>query len=190
MTTELPKKGKQIGRGMFTRCYELGADKVLLESQCSAKECMSLGWFPESRLFPEVERLDYGGNHSVYTMKRYPKQRGVLKHLDEKDAALYRELRELFKAINFIDYPEYGEALLAGFDALKEDFPEESEALIGAYEAMRNYGQDVFFEISPRNVTTENGKLILLDCWFMGWQLKEKIEEIHKKHKIRNRRGY
>jgi len=37
-----------------------------------------------------------------------------------------------------------------------------------AIDACANYGSDIKFEISPRNVAVKNGNLILLDCFFVG----------------------
>jgi hypothetical protein len=46
-----------------------------------------------------------------------------------------------------------------------------------AVEACANYGSDVMFEISPRNVAVHNGNLILLDCFF----IKSKLREVRDK---------
>ena len=51
------------------------------------------------------------------------------------------------------------------------------EVMIEALEACGNYGSDVAFEISPRNVAVKDGKLILLDCFFM----KSKLNQVRSK---------
>ncbi|UZT50044.1 hypothetical protein [Enterobacter phage 01_vB_Eclo_IJM] len=42
-----------------------------------------------------------------------------------------------------------------------------------ALDACANFGSDIQFEISPRNVRAVNGKLILVDCFFLVSKLQE-----------------
>lgn len=161
----------RIGRGLFSAVYEGPTyDAVTVLTVDYAKECMGLGWFPRHRLFPVLEGGDWHPELEsvrVYTMKRYDPSRAVVSKLCKHDANLYRALRKL--PCCFADD--------AGFDHWREQFltlpdafSDEREALVEAVEAMSNYGSDVMFEISPRNVAVEDGKLILLDCFFMASQ--------------------
>jgi len=49
---------KIIGKGSFSTVYELSEKQVLIKSSDPIKECMSMGWFPESKLFPNIERIE------------------------------------------------------------------------------------------------------------------------------------
>lgn len=51
--------------------------------------------------------------------------------------------------------------------SLPPKFRKQRDHLLAAIDALYNYGDDVCFEISPRNVTAHKGKLILLDCFLM-----------------------
>lgn len=168
-TTEL-KKGKLIGRGAFTRCYKLGEDQVLLESCCPAKECMSFGWGNTGDLFPKLERVEFD-EYSTYVMKRYPKTRGLKSHISEHQWSLYKALRAL--PINFGGDCDGSNHWYNQFNSLPDQFEDEKEQLLEMLNAMGNYGADIGFEISPRNVAVDNGKLVLLDCFFMISKLKE-----------------
>jgi hypothetical protein len=48
-----------------------------------------------------------------------------------------------------------------------------ARALNEQIDGLMNYGADIRFEISPRNVAVKNGKLILLDCFFFASKLRE-----------------
>ena len=55
---------------------------------------------------------------------------------------------------------------------MPDKFDNEKEAILEAIDAMCNYGSDVSFEISPRNIAADkDGNLILLDCFFIKSQL-------------------
>jgi len=163
------KDMKLIGKGTFTKAYKMKGGRVFLKSDCHAKECMSLKWFPKSRLFPKIKKEGYG----EYSMKFYERVRAPKRQLNDGGWRLYKELRSLFT-----------EALYGGknvgYDNLRQMFGKLEKrsaraALLGATSAMSNYGEDVGFEISPRNIgTTKSGNLVLLDCFFMHNQLVEK----------------
>ena len=146
-----------IGKGNFTKAYKKDSKTVILHSVDMVKECMSMGWFPSSNLFPSIERLEYGET-SIYEMKLYDKVTSPKQQLTQKHYELYKELREikgfsvddLFNSINSINIPS----------RIKEH-------LHDAISALSNYGSDIRFEISPRNIAaTKTGKLILLDCFY------------------------
>jgi hypothetical protein len=58
--------------------------------------------------------------------------------------------------------------------------------MLDALDACANYGNDVCFEISPRNVAVKNGKLVLMDCFFMADKLQEIQAEKAAKRQAKN----
>ena len=152
-----------IGKGLFTKAYRKDKTTVLLKSDDPIKECMSMGWFPESRLFPKIVRTNCG----EYEMKYYEKVSSLKKSLTETHYEMYEELRKVSKNIKRTSNIYDGLFNVRdGFKMIKDR--RLKEIMIRAVEACSNYGSDVEFEISPRNVAvTKTGKLILLDCFFM-----------------------
>jgi len=172
------KNLKQIGRGAFTRCYYVSEKEVLLLSSCPIKEAMAHGWFPRHSMFPAIkwdESIEDSAykNMSVYSyrMKNYgPTQTGLKSLLTERQYKLYKELNHISSLMppspfrSHDKYHFYNDA----FNASKILTPKQKEALIEALSACSNYGADVTFECSPRNVRAVKGKLVLLDCFFMA----------------------
>lgn len=170
---------KQIGKGAFSTVYRMNKHKVLIKSCCNAKECMSMGWFPETPLFPTLERIGTSdcGEFFFYTEKYYEKVRSLKYNLTAFEYGFYKELKELF--FSFV-MPENKHNLI---DAWREQFAKlpnkyhhKRRMLMEAVDAMGNYGSDVCFEISPRNVAVQGKKLVLIDCFFMHSQ-NEKIKQ-------------
>jgi hypothetical protein len=165
---------KLIGRGFFTKCYLNDDQKtVTLISSCHAKECMGFGGFPDSYLFPTIERLEYIGGSQVYTMQYYPNSKGLKTLLGADQWELYNILRKLNIPIQS-NIQEIGFRWHEQFDTIPDKFEEEREAIKEALGAMFNYGSDIAFEISPRNVRAVDGKLLLLDCFFVVSQVRSK----------------
>lgn len=157
---------KKIGQGAFTTCYRLNTKEVLLKSTDYIKECMAFGWFPESNIFPEIESVE----QYVYKSKYYERVTSLKNTLKPKQYEIYKELRQLKVDYNVKDYD-----LL---DEWRKQFETVSnkrfrEALLEAVDSCANYGSDVSFEISPRNVAVDKGMLILLDCFFIKSQLNK-----------------
>lgn len=168
-------KPELIGKGSFTKCYRIGR-KVRLVSTDPAKECAALGWGSDSRLFPRIKRTETG----VYEMEYFPKVKSLKAALRPDQYKLYRALR------NINVCPTKGD--FAYLDELRKQFnkllPKRvSKALNEQIDGLMNYGADIRFEISPRNVAVKNGKLILLDCFFFASKLRE-IPERKKNLKI------
>tara|TARA_R110000772_G_scaffold268686_3_gene397523 strand:+ start:7288 stop:7794 length:507 start_codon:yes stop_codon:yes gene_type:complete len=161
----------KIGKGLFSTAYLQENNTVVLKSVDPIKECMSFGWFPESNFFPKIEHIDF----ELYSMKYYPKVKSLKKSLTPKHWDIYKELRKLDIGIvdNRYNY----------LDSWREEFKKVTNktvknALIEAVEACANYGSDVRFEISPRNVAvSKTGKLILLDCFF----IQSKADQVRTK---------
>ena len=158
---------KLIGKGAFTKCYQLTTKKVLLISNDPVKECMSKNWFPPCRLFPDVIQTD---NNNEYTMKYYPRVTSLKRALTPRQYRLYSALRKIRKSNHMSTHTKCH----AATDTLPSEFRTERELIKKAIDALSNYGQDICFEISPRNVAVQSGKLILLDCFFMKSELDKK----------------
>jgi hypothetical protein len=169
----MDKNYKKIGAGSFSTVYRNGkSDKVLIVSTDPVKECMSLGWFPDSRLFPKVERVGCNDDGSqTYKMKYYPKVTAPKKQLNPRAYNVYKTLRDL-------DFPSGKDHLLYEkwikiFEGLPSKYQSVKNALFEAVDALTNYGPDICFEISPRNIAcTKSGNLVLLDCFFLRSELR------------------
>ena len=174
LLSEFLKKNKPLStkKGSFTKAY-LYDDKVILSSVDSVKECMAHGWFPDSDLFPDVKFSaldvpDYDDSR-VYESPRYIQARSLKSILDAENYALYMTLRDMWQSMTW-DYKNaynwQDDFHSAVNDASLSDSVKES--LTEAYDALLSYSHKVRFEISPRNVAaTKDGKLILLDCFFI-----------------------
>lgn len=151
-----------IGKGAFSKCYRLDETTVLIKSCDPVKECMAHGWFPECDLFPAVHLTD---ECNVYTMQYYPRVSSLKGALDPDQWEIYKTLRTVMDSIGYVKRPADRYSVIY---KLFEQLPDElAEPLIHALDAVSNYGSDIGFEISPRNVTAHNGKLVLLDCFFI-----------------------
>lgn len=65
----------QVGKGVFTRCYQLDEDTVLLESYDPIKAVMADGLFPKSKLFPKVQRYENAPIQAVEADGLFPKSK-------------------------------------------------------------------------------------------------------------------
>lgn len=157
---------KKIGQGAFTTAYRTNRkDRVILKSTDPIKEVMAQGWFPESKLFPKVHFLNNTLNE--FQMKLYPRMTAPKKSLIPAHYQLYKELQKVGAWHN------------VGLNNLRSRFkeyitnPKYRQIMIEATEACANYGTDVAFEISPRNISfTPKGRLILMDCFFIRSRLE------------------
>jgi hypothetical protein len=156
-----------IGTGAFSKVYKKDNKTVFIKSNCPVKECIALGWFPSSRLFPTIKCLDF----QQYEMKYYERVASLKKSLKPAHYAFYKELRSIYTnarpCTNKYD----------NLDKWRNEFNKikcsrKRAIMIEAIEACSNFGSDIAFEISPRNVTVSNGNLILLDCFYSISALK------------------
>ena len=174
-----------IGRGMFSTVYRKNAKTVLIRSIDPVKECMAMGWFPNSRMFPKTTRvaiLDDDQGTALYEQGYYPKVKSLKAALKPAEWEFYRELRKAQNNVNyFLDDYKALDSLQSLISNLPSKYARKKVALLGAIDALTNYGPDIRFEISPRNVAVHNGRLILLDCFFM----KEKAEEVRTQQRKR-----
>jgi len=168
------EKKKLIGQGSFTNAYLMPNGKVLLISCCQIKECMAFGWFPDSPLFPILEPIGLDKeDFRRYEMEYYPHVSSLKNNLDPDQWQIYKDLRSL-EITGRISKNDSLFEWHKQFDKLENE--ELRETMKGALDACSNYGTDIAFEISPRNVKVKNGKLILLDCFYQLTRLKK----VHK----------
>lgn len=170
------KNLKQVGKGGFTRCYELDDDTVLLESFDPIKQIMADGKFPKSKLFPEVRHYPkkgkIGGN--FYTMHYYkgrPKratQKWLRENLKPFHFETYITLWELRKSVDSQISGKRGvnrqEVWNEAFSTLENR--KLARILTDAYNACCEVADNIMFDCEPKNVTPHEGNLILLDCFF------------------------
>ncbi len=160
---------KLIGKGTFSKVYLKGNDEVLIVSRDKVKQAMSEMHWPSSRLFPRIRKEGEGQNGtSLYTSKYYPRVRNLKNSLEPKEWELYRYLQDLDRWPSRADMSK-GNRWRSLFSSIP--WRGKREALLAALDCLRMYGDDVCFEISPRNVAVHRGKLVLLDCFFFYSQL-------------------
>ena len=178
---------KLIGKGSFTKVFHDGKSPVVVMSSFNkTKECLASGWMPESELLPVVDFLgQVGGLDDSWQLYKMPyfaslKQRAVKPHLDAESWALYQQLRTLSKDLQNHFLSSYG-MIWRGHQIYSDSLRIINQSglsdsikdfMLGCYQSLSNYGQDVRFEISPSNVATENGKLILVGCFFFSNDVK------------------
>lgn len=166
---------KLIGKGAFTKCFlqDCGT-KVMLISKDPIKECMGWGWFPESKHFPRVTTIDT----ECYEMAYIPKV-ALKANLDADNWQLYQVLRDCFSRSPVVNnkndlYHEWYKIFSRALDISHNPVVRGGlEDVLAALDACANYGSDIQFEISPRNVRAVNGTLVLMDCFFMVSKLNE-----------------
>lgn len=154
---------KLIGKGTFTKAYQVSETEVEIVSICPAKECYAM--FSQGNTFaPAIEKIDYREDgFSVYSMPLYPKVTAPKKQLNTESYKIYQALRTISGQwkMTYNKFVEQVEAL---------DISEEAKESI--IEIASDVGNgidcdDMGFEISPRNISTDNnGNLIMLDCFF------------------------
>lgn len=154
---------KQIGKGSFSTVYRKGNSKnVYIKTNDYVKEAMCL-WFENSRLFPKIQHSDIEGFD--YKMKYYPKHTSLKLSLKPKEYQKYLLLRDFNGTQDF-------NILWDTFSTIK--IKSLKKNLLDALSALSNYGFDIVFEISPRNVSVSpTGNLVLLDCFYIQSQLKD-----------------
>ncbi|GGE71441.1 hypothetical protein [Klebsiella phage KL01] len=149
---------KLIGKGAFTKAYLLDNGRVQLHSCCPFKECMAHGWFPESDLFPKLTFIDVG----VYEMDYLTSVTAPKRQLNEASYKLYKALQLVYGDYDAIDYFSIYKSMEKHLEGFKE-----LEEVLEALDACSNWGTDIGFEISPRNISVDDkGNLILADCFF------------------------
>lgn len=156
-------KRKLIGKGAFTKAYQVAENQVEIITICPAKECYAL--FSQGNSFaPVIEKVDYlDSGESVYNMPLYPKITAPKKQLNAKAYVIYNTLRNIAStyAIDYYKFIEAVEACELG-EETKESVIDLCSDVCNGIDPM-----EMGFEISPRNITTNDvGDLIMLDCFF------------------------
>lgn len=169
---------KQIGKGTFTTAYRKNSTTVLLKSCDPIKECMANGWFPNSHLFPTVKKVGDG----LYEMNYYHRVRSLKKSLKPTHYNTYKLLRAVH-TFGVSTRPRGKENMYnhwyKAFKGIRNK--QLRDTLQSALGACLNYGSDIGFEISPRNVAvSKTGGLVLLDCFF-------NVTALHKAHTVNRR---
>lgn len=170
---EVVKGLKKLGAGAFTECFELSEDQVLLVTIDPLKEVYSMGWL-SNPLFPVTTRIDcLTSGETLYTMERYTKVSSLKNKLNVDQYEIYKKLRKIFT-----DGDIYPRNIYDGYKKLYAEFEkieneELQQVMTEALNDISNYGSDIGFEISPRNVAVKDAKLILLDCFFIRSKLQE-----------------
>ena len=157
--------------GAFTVAYvDSGLKNVYLKSVCPIKEVMAQGWFPESDLFPTVGFA--GRTQGLYKMEYFPKVPSLKDALDPDQWELYKTLRNVKDRIEYTENSHQNhESITMAFNTIKDE--SLREVMQEALDACANFGTEIGFEISPRNVAVKNGKLILLDVFYNVAKLRE-----------------
>lgn len=152
---------KLIGSGSFSKVYRQGNDKyVHIRTNDNVKECMAMGWFPTSHNFPTIKESNKQGYD--YMMRYYPKQSSLKNTLKPSEWAKYQELRKLWNDNRYAD--DYND-WYAAFKTIKNRTLRGH--MIAALDSLANFGSDIGFEISPRNVAVSPaGNLVLRDVFF------------------------
>lgn len=164
-----------IGKGAFTNCYDNGKT-VYLVSTCQAKDCYATLASKGKKYFPDVDSVTVDGCN-VYVMEKFQINRAIKPHLDADQYNDYLTLRSIFRKSCCDSSDRYF--------VLHDLFSEiENETLryemLETLDDFSNYTQNIGFEISPRNVATKNGKLILLDVFYSIDLLKKKQKQKQK----------
>jgi hypothetical protein len=153
---DLLKVGKLLGKGMFTKCLEAGVSGfVILETIDGLKEvCV---WC-EGLHVPALQWLGQTDTHTYYQSLKYDK---LTKKQWSSAWADYIAIKRYVYGLKSryvcdIDTDEIEELQIS--QELKND-------LMHMISWAQNYGENVFIEVSPRNLAVHNGNLILLDLF-------------------------
>ena len=177
-TTMNTKGMKCIGKGAFSTVYQSTKKKVLIKSKDNVKECMALGWFPDSPMFPKIERIGISecGQFSFYEQKFYNKVKGIKNNVTPSEWEFYQILRGLFTNSPYCpNMHDYLDAWREKFETIPNKFHHKRTMLLEALDDLSNYGTDICFEISPRNIAIHNRKIVLLDVFFFMSALHKQV---------------
>lgn len=143
-----------LGRGKWTRCYKLNEKRVLLKSSDIIKNIMSDRAFPKSKYFPSIRQTQTCGEYTAPLYERITAPKQQL--LPEE----YAKYLDLCRAI------EYSYCPITAIEKIKH--VGMRKAVERAYTTLiEDFGLDgVHLEVSPRNIASKQGKLILLDIFF------------------------
>jgi hypothetical protein len=177
------KMGKCIGKGSFSTVYKHPSKqkKVLIVSSDKAKEAIA-DEIAYSDMLPKIKKIGFASDNEadcrrLYESIYYDKVRAPKQQLSKKAYQQYVQLR---KAVDNIKQPlniydSYNRVYTA-FEKIKDK--NLREEMISILDGFSNYGSDVSFEISPRNIAIGNYKsLVLLDCFFFREDLLKVLDK-------------
>lgn len=173
---------KVIGKGSFSRVADMG-NTVLIESIDDVKNCFANGLMPDSDYLPcidfapakyDIDKVKAGYDVNYYISPKYTRVTVPKKQLRKDEYKIYSELRKVFKSITYKQNKNLNMYCIR--DAINDSglSDDMKELLNECIDSLANYGTDICFEISPRNIATnDKGDLILLDVFFFHSQLKK-----------------
>ena len=159
-----------LGKGLFSKAYIVQTSNgpyVLLYSTDYIKEVLALYADKSNPHVPKIWRYDT----NIYLMPYY-------RPLTLKYRVAWKEYRTLEKLWKRAKYKSIiGYQAIEEFISLCKLSPHISKNIVAAlqeiYDVSLNYGQDILFEIAPRNLgVNNNGQLILRDICFVIGQKK------------------
>ncbi len=150
---------KLIGKGTFTKAYQVADDTVEIVTKCPTKECYAM-FSQHNPLAPKIERTNTNG---IFKMPLYPKVKAPKKQLKEEHYALYRILSgHRFSGIHYHAFVKEVESHPDISEQDKENIVELAGDVCNGIDPM-----NMRFEISPRNISaTPEGDLVMMDCFF------------------------
>lgn len=165
----------QLGKGLFSRCYKLDNSTVLIESYDPIKAAMADGKFPKSKLFPKVHHATnpFGRGYPFYKMKLYdlpkrPTRKWLQSNLEEEQFALFSLLSELRQDVQDAAAWKDGTSRQQVWTDAYNDYlePKHAKILVKAHRVCCEVGETIMLDCLPKNVAVDDGKLILLDCFY------------------------
>lgn len=171
------QKAKQIGRGEFSKVYEIPSDSeyVYIIAKDWAKEMLCDSWVSDNPHLPEIEKLGDVGDSYLYKMRRYSK----LTKQHTQAWQDYLKLRRIGKRYDFWQYMSRGsmDYYKYCYDLVNDErLPETiKDALENLLDYATNYDYNMMLEFTPRNLSVDSkGNLILRDVLFFPALLKRK----------------
>lgn len=155
-------QNNKMGAGNHARCYSHPTDKnkVLLATNCMAREAMSKGIFMNTPYFPQVKKVGTIGGTPIYEMEKLIHIYDHNKHLlSKRDFKLYQEFK------------------ISGWNnGIRKSklIPKELKAkVIHAYTTLKRlYGEqyrEIQYDIAHTNIMmTRKGQLVLNDIFWVA----------------------
>jgi len=156
---------KLIGKGTFSKAYQVSETEVELVSTCPAKECYAL-FSQDNPLAPKIER-DFN-KENTFKMPLYAKVKAPKKQLNEDAYELYKHIQSvIYSGVNYYDFTKAIEKSMCLSDEQKENINSLASDVCNGM-----YPENMRFEISPRNISCDDqGNLIMMDCFFDNGKL-------------------
>jgi len=165
-----------LGRGSWTSSFKLDEETVILKSDCKVKAAISQGLFPESPLFPEIEKVFYDEEEdkTYYIMDfleigKYGEEDDFRNQLNKKSKEVWDHLMKFNKDFkpDYYSVKDKMTRLEYWIKAFTEMLSKTlSELMINALNICDTEKTgDVALDIPMHNVGHKNGQLVLFDCF-------------------------